>query len=179
MASPQPAAMPWTSLPLACPLRPGCLPPARGWACRLTTSAGFWAYRHVTAHGHEHTLALNYLAPFLLTSLLLARLTASAPARFVAVSSGVRARGGSTLMNCGAGAPTPGSVPARGRSRPTSLRALLLGARPAVGALTQPRVPRPGMHTWAGGDSQQDASVAGQQRPIPLDARETILEIHC
>src|SRR5688572_15892060 len=32
---------------------------------------GFWAHRHITADGLEHTFALNHLAPFLLTSLLL------------------------------------------------------------------------------------------------------------
>ena len=51
---------------------------------------GFWAHRHVTADGLEHTFALNHLVPFLLTSLLLDRLTASAPARIVTVSSGAR-----------------------------------------------------------------------------------------
>lgn len=54
---------------------------------------GFWAHRHVTADGLEYTFALNHLAPFLLTSLLLDRLTASAPARIVTVSSGAQARG--------------------------------------------------------------------------------------
>jgi retinol dehydrogenase-14 len=54
---------------------------------------GFWAHRHVTADGFEHTFALNHLAPFLLTNLLLDRLTASAPARIVTVSSGAQARG--------------------------------------------------------------------------------------
>jgi len=54
---------------------------------------GFWAHRHVTADGLEHTFALNHLAPFLLTSLLLDRLTASAPARVVTVSSGAHAGG--------------------------------------------------------------------------------------
>src|SRR5437016_7776652 len=54
---------------------------------------GFWAHRHVTADGLEHTLALNHLAPFLLTNLLLERLTASAPARIITVSSGAQARG--------------------------------------------------------------------------------------
>ena len=54
---------------------------------------GFWAHRHVTADGLEHTFALNHLAPFLLTSLLLDRLVASAPARIVTVSSGAHARG--------------------------------------------------------------------------------------
>jgi NAD(P)-dependent dehydrogenase (short-subunit alcohol dehydrogenase family) len=34
---------------------------------------GFWARRHVTADGLEHTFALNHLAPFVLTSLLLDR----------------------------------------------------------------------------------------------------------
>jgi retinol dehydrogenase 14 len=54
---------------------------------------GFWAHRHVTADGLEHTFALNHLAPFLLTSLLLDRLTASAPARIITVSSGAHAQG--------------------------------------------------------------------------------------
>ena len=54
---------------------------------------GFWAHRHLTADGLERTFALNHLAPFLLTSLLLDRLTASAPARVVTVSSGAHASG--------------------------------------------------------------------------------------
>src|SRR5438309_6526138 len=54
---------------------------------------GFWAHRHPTADGLERTFALNHLAPFLLTNLLLDRLTASAPARIVTVSSGAQARG--------------------------------------------------------------------------------------
>jgi retinol dehydrogenase 14 len=54
---------------------------------------GFWAHRHVTADGLEHTFALNHLAPFLLTSLLLDRLIASAPARIVTVASGAHASG--------------------------------------------------------------------------------------
>ncbi len=43
--------------------------------------------RQLTADGIEHTLALNHLAPFLLTNLLLARLESSAPARVVTVAS--------------------------------------------------------------------------------------------
>jgi retinol dehydrogenase-14 len=54
---------------------------------------GFWARRHLTADGLEYTLALNHLAPFLLTNLLLDRLTACAPARIVTVSSGAQALG--------------------------------------------------------------------------------------
>jgi len=54
---------------------------------------GFWSHRHTTADGLEHTFALNHLAPFLLTSLLLERLTDSAPARVVTVSSGAQSMG--------------------------------------------------------------------------------------
>jgi retinol dehydrogenase-14 len=54
---------------------------------------GFWAKRHVTADGLEHTFAVNHLAAFLLTDLLLARLEASAPARVVTVSSGAQSMG--------------------------------------------------------------------------------------
>jgi retinol dehydrogenase-14 len=59
----------------------------------LNNVGGFWSHRHVTADGLEHTFALNHLAPFLLTSLLLERLVASAPARIVTVSSGAQAMG--------------------------------------------------------------------------------------
>jgi retinol dehydrogenase-14 len=54
---------------------------------------GFWAHRQVTADGLEHTFALNHLAPFLATNLLLDRLVASAPVRVVTVSSGAHVRG--------------------------------------------------------------------------------------
>jgi retinol dehydrogenase-14 len=54
---------------------------------------GYWNTRHVTADGLEQTLAVNHLAPFLLTNLLLDRLTRSAPARVVTVSSNAQAQG--------------------------------------------------------------------------------------
>ncbi len=54
---------------------------------------GFWATRRLTADGVEHTFAVNHLAPFLLTDLLLDRLKASGPARIVTVSSGAQAMG--------------------------------------------------------------------------------------
>ena len=83
-----------------CPRRPR----SAGWPPRCSTRyprldvlvnnvGGFWAHRHVTADGLEHTFALNHLAPFLLTNLLLDRLKASAPARVVTVSSGAQAMG--------------------------------------------------------------------------------------
>src|SRR2546427_3390645 len=43
--------------------------------------------RHITADGIELTWAVNHLAPFLLTTLLLERLKASAPARVVTTTS--------------------------------------------------------------------------------------------
>jgi NAD(P)-dependent dehydrogenase (short-subunit alcohol dehydrogenase family) len=54
---------------------------------------GYWNTRHVTADGLEHTFALNHLAPFLLTRLLLDRLQQGAPARVVTVSSNAQALG--------------------------------------------------------------------------------------
>jgi retinol dehydrogenase-14 len=54
---------------------------------------GFWATRHVTIDELEHTFAVNHLAAFLLTDLLLGRLKASAPARIVTVSSNAQAMG--------------------------------------------------------------------------------------
>jgi retinol dehydrogenase 14 len=59
----------------------------------MNNVGGFWAHRHITADGLEHTFALNHLAPFLLTSLLLDLLIASAPARIVTVSSGAQSLG--------------------------------------------------------------------------------------
>jgi retinol dehydrogenase 14 len=59
----------------------------------LNNVGGFWAHRHPTAEGLERTFALNHLAPFLLTNLLLDRLIASAPARIVTVSSGAHSMG--------------------------------------------------------------------------------------
>ena len=59
----------------------------------LNNVGGFWAHRHLTVDGLEHTFALNHLAPFLLTNLLLERLITSAPARVVTVSSGAHSMG--------------------------------------------------------------------------------------
>jgi retinol dehydrogenase-14 len=54
---------------------------------------GYWNTRHVTIDGLERTIAVNHLAPFLLTNLLLDRLKHSAPARVVTVSSHAHAEG--------------------------------------------------------------------------------------
>jgi retinol dehydrogenase 14 len=54
---------------------------------------GYWDTRHMTADGLEHTFAVNHLAPFLLTNLLLERLRQSAPSRVVTVASNAQALG--------------------------------------------------------------------------------------
>ena len=55
----------------------------------LVNNAGaIYARRQMSADGIELTWAVNHLAPFLLTTLLLDRLTASRPARIVTTSSG-------------------------------------------------------------------------------------------
>jgi len=59
----------------------------------INNVGGYWNTRHVTADGLEHTFALNHLAPFLLTNLLLDQLKQSAPARVVTVSSNAHATG--------------------------------------------------------------------------------------
>jgi len=53
----------------------------------VNNAGGFYAKRQETSDGLEMTFAVNYLAPFLLTNLLLDTLKASAPARIVNVSS--------------------------------------------------------------------------------------------
>lgn len=59
----------------------------------LVNNAGLWHQkRQLSRDGFEDTLAVNHLAPFLLTSLLRERLERSAPARVVHVSSRLHAK---------------------------------------------------------------------------------------
>ena len=54
----------------------------------LVNNAGVWHLQRRSSHdGFDDTLAVNHLAPFLLTNLLLERLLSSAPARVVHVAS--------------------------------------------------------------------------------------------
>ena len=57
----------------------------------INNVGGYWNTRHVTADGLEHTFALNHLAPFLLTNLLLESLEQGA--RVITVSSNAQAMG--------------------------------------------------------------------------------------
>jgi len=61
----------------------------------LVNNAGIWLAgddtRRLSADGHELTLAVNYLAAYRLTDLLLPLLRASAPSRIVHVASGAQA----------------------------------------------------------------------------------------
>jgi len=59
----------------------------------VNNAGGVFASRQVTVDGYELTFALNHLAYFLLTNLLLDRLKSNAPARIVNVSSDLHARG--------------------------------------------------------------------------------------
>ncbi|QDC26496.1 SDR family oxidoreductase [Georgenia yuyongxinii] len=62
-------------------------------AVLVNNVGGYWNTRHITADGLERTFALNHLAPFLLTRLLLERLGQSGQARVVTVSSQAHAQG--------------------------------------------------------------------------------------
>ncbi len=59
----------------------------------VNNAGGYWSTRHVTVDGYEHTFALNHLAPFLLTHLLLDRMRSGPGARVVNVASGAQAAG--------------------------------------------------------------------------------------
>lgn len=59
----------------------------------INNVGGYWNTRHVTIDGLERTFAVNHLAAFLLTNLLLDRLQHSAPARVATVSSNAHATG--------------------------------------------------------------------------------------
>ncbi len=59
----------------------------------INNVGGYWSTRHVTADGLERTFALNHLAPYLLTRLLLDRLLQTDGARVVTVASNAQAQG--------------------------------------------------------------------------------------
>ena len=59
----------------------------------LNNAGGFFMQRQLSVDGIEMTFALNHLAYFLLTNLLLDTIKASAPARIINVSSGAHTSG--------------------------------------------------------------------------------------
>ena len=59
----------------------------------INNAGGFFLRRQIRGNGLEMTFALNHLASFLLTNLLLGTLKASAPARIINVSSNAHASG--------------------------------------------------------------------------------------
>jgi len=59
----------------------------------LNNAGGFFMRRQLSVEGIEMTFALNHLAYFLLTNLLLDTIKASAPARIINVSSGAHTSG--------------------------------------------------------------------------------------
>jgi len=62
-------------------------------AVLVNNVGGFWATRHQTLDGLERTFAVNHLAPFLLTTLLIPRLSSASGTRVVTVSSGAHTGG--------------------------------------------------------------------------------------
>jgi NAD(P)-dependent dehydrogenase (short-subunit alcohol dehydrogenase family) len=58
----------------------------------VNNAGGTYSSRTITSEGLEATFAFNYLAPFLLTELLIDTLKASAPARIINVSSMAHSR---------------------------------------------------------------------------------------
>jgi NAD(P)-dependent dehydrogenase (short-subunit alcohol dehydrogenase family) len=58
----------------------------------INNAGAIYASRELSPDGLELTWAVNHLAPFLLTTLLLDKLIASAPARIITTSSGAHAR---------------------------------------------------------------------------------------
>ena len=59
----------------------------------INNAGAAFVQRQLSVDGIEMTFALNYLAPFLLTNLLLDTMRASAPARIINVSSGAHTSG--------------------------------------------------------------------------------------
>ena len=65
----------------------------------VNNAGGIFFRRETTADGLETTFAVNHLAPFLLTNLLLDTLKASAPARIINISSSVERIGSINFAN--------------------------------------------------------------------------------
>jgi len=63
----------------------------------INNAGAMFSKREVTSEGFERTLAVNYLAPFLLTHELLDLLKSSAPSRIINVSSGLAKNGNVNL----------------------------------------------------------------------------------
>jgi len=103
----------------------------------LINNAGMMsAARARSAEGYDLTLAVNHLAPFLLTNLLLGKLKASAPSRVIVVASEAHRRASldfADLMN----ASVSGLLPAYARSKLANvLFARALAARLAGSGVT-------------------------------------------
>ena len=101
----------------------------------LINNAGVAGARGMTESGFERTFGTNHVGPFLLTSLLLDRLRASAPARIVNVASVAHYE-------------APG-IDWQAVRRPTRT---ITGMREYSGIETRQRAPRPGAGPTARGD---------------------------
>jgi NAD(P)-dependent dehydrogenase (short-subunit alcohol dehydrogenase family) len=101
----------------------------------LVNNAGLISPRYaMSAEGYELTIAVNHLAPFLLTNLLLERLIASAPARIVTVASQAH-RGADLDLDTMTHPPNWTPLSAYGRSKLANIlftRALARRLDPAV-----------------------------------------------
>ena len=172
-----PAAGRWTCSSRTCPPSRRC----GGWPTRCSSSlsridvlvnnvGGYWNTRHVTADGLERTFALNHLAPFLLTHLLLDRLTQSAPARVVTVASNAQAHGPHRLRRPPGRTSYSGVTrvqPVQARQRPVHLRA---GQKTAGhGRHRQRAASRRGEHIVRRRGPRRRAAAA---RPVPAAVHE-------
>ena len=115
----------------------------------VNSVGGFWATRRLTVDGLERTFAVKHLAPFLLTCLLTGRLTASAPARIVTVSSGAHTGGRLTSVICKESAGTRGGRPTANLNWPTSCSPASWHAASTAPASPPPRCTR----AWSVPDS--------------------------
>ena len=68
--------------------RRGARPLSRGSTSSINNAGAMYTTRQLSPDGIELTWAVNHLAPFLLTTLLLDRLRQSAPARIITTASG-------------------------------------------------------------------------------------------
>ncbi|TLY06870.1 MAG: SDR family NAD(P)-dependent oxidoreductase, partial [Thaumarchaeota archaeon] len=87
LLSPNQAKIEFLILKLTCPYKHEFLARHQRLDILINNAGVFVAKRTTTADGIEYTLAVNHLAPFLLTSLLIDRIKASSPSRIITTSS--------------------------------------------------------------------------------------------
>ena len=130
----------------------------------VNNAGGVFASRQVTVDGYELTFALNHLAYFLLTNLLLDRLKANAPARIVNVSSNAHVGAVVDFDDLqGEKHPSTGGMRAYGQSKLANILFTYELARRLTGTRVTANVLHPGVVATGFGENNRGVIRLGMQ----------------